>query len=71
MDRDRQGRHAWCNVEHVEWEALTYVDWFNNRRPHGEIRVVPPSEFEAGYYELNESETLDVLEKFVSSQNPG
>jgi len=64
-------RGPWRNVEHVEWETLTYVDWFNNRRLHGEIGDVPPREFEARYYELNESEGLDVLEGFVSSQNPG
>ena len=64
-------RGPWRNVEHVEWDTLNYVDWFNNRRLHGEIGDVPPREFEARYYELNESESLDVLEGFVSSQNPG
>lgn len=64
-------RRPWRSVEHVRWNTLTYVDWFNNRRLHGEIGDVPPIEFEARYYELNESESLDVLEGFVSSQNPG
>ena len=40
----------WRNVDHVELEALTYVNWFNNRRLHGELGYVPPSEFEETYY---------------------
>jgi len=33
--------------------TLTYVDWFNNRRLHTEIGMVPPAEFEANYYRQN------------------
>jgi len=28
-----------------------YVDWFNHRRLHGEIGLVPPTEFEDGFYQ--------------------
>jgi len=52
----------WRNVEHVEWETLKYVDWFNNRRIHESLGDVPPVEFEAHYYSTNESESLAVLE---------
>ena len=52
----RQG--PWRNVEHIEWATLNYIDWFNRRRPHGEIGLVPPAEFEAQYYDTNESEIL-------------
>jgi len=64
----RQG--PWRNVEHVEWATLNYVDWFNRRRLHGEIGMVPPAEFEARYYHSNESESLADLEGILSSQNP-
>ena len=40
-------RGPWKGVEDVEWATLTYVDWFNNRRMHTEIGMVPPAEFEA------------------------
>src|SRR5436309_3484466 len=33
----RQG--PWRNVEHVELATLASVDWFNERRPHGEHGV--------------------------------
>ena len=56
----RQG--PWRNVEHVEWETLKYVDWFNNRRIHESLGDVPPVELEAHYYDANESERLAVLE---------
>ena len=56
----RQG--PWRNVEHVEWETLKYVDWFNNRRIHESLDYVPPVEFEAAYYDSGESESLPVLE---------
>jgi putative transposase len=44
----------WKSAEEVEWATLTYVDWFNNRRLHGEIGMVPPAEFEKSYYRQRE-----------------
>ena len=52
----------WRNIEHVEWETLNYVDWFNNRRIHESLDYVPPVEFEAAYYDSSESENLAALE---------
>ena len=40
----------WRGLDHVEFSTLHYVDWFNQRRLHGEIGMVPPAEFEATYY---------------------
>jgi len=44
----------WSGLEDVEFATLTYVDWFNNRRLHGEIEPGPgyttPAAFETGYY---------------------
>jgi len=44
-------RHAgpWQGLDDVEYATLEYVDWFNHRRPHGELGMVPPAEFEATY----------------------
>jgi putative transposase len=44
----RQG--PWRNVEHVELATLAYVEWFNNRRLHGELGHAPPAEFETVRY---------------------
>ncbi|MFD6951338.1 IS3 family transposase [Nocardiopsis sp. NPDC060348] len=34
----------------MEIAVAEYVDWFNHRRLHGEIGLVPPAEFEDGFY---------------------
>lgn len=55
----------WKGVEDVEWATLTYVDWFNNKRLHGEIGMVTPAMFEAAYYdrqELVEETRLETIE---------
>jgi putative transposase len=44
----------WSGLEDVEWATLSYVDWFNNRRLHGQITDGPsytsPAAFEAAYH---------------------
>ncbi|NYI77111.1 IS3 family transposase [Nocardioides panzhihuensis] len=42
---------GWKSVIDVEIAVAEYVDWFNHRRLHGEIGLVPPAEFEASYWE--------------------
>ena len=48
----RQG--PWRGLEDVEYATLEYVDWFNNRRLHGQITAGPgyltPVEAEEEYY---------------------
>lgn len=40
----------WRGLEDVEHATLGYLDWFNQRRLHGELGMTPPAEFEAIYY---------------------
>jgi putative transposase len=40
----------WRGLDDVEYATLDYVDWFNHRRLHGEIGMVPPAEFEISHY---------------------
>ena len=44
----------WRGLDDVEFATMTYVDWFNHRRLHGEITndasYTTPAEFEALYY---------------------
>jgi putative transposase len=44
----------WAGLEDVEFATLTYVDWFNQRRLHGEIEPGPgyttPAALETAYY---------------------
>jgi putative transposase len=41
----------WRGLEDLEYATLEYLDWFNHRRLHGELGLVPPAEFEAAYYQ--------------------
>jgi putative transposase len=40
-------RGPWRGLDDVEHATLEYVDWFNHRRLHGELGMVPPAEVEA------------------------
>ena len=50
----------WRNIEEVEFSTLEWVDWFNNRRLLGPIGNIPPAEFEAMYYQRQETPTMGV-----------
>lgn len=55
----------WKGIDDLEWATLTYVDWFNNKRLHGEIGMVSPAMFEAAYYNqksLVEETSLETIE---------
>jgi putative transposase len=52
-------RHGpWRGLDDVEFATMTYVDWFNNHRLHGEITndnsYTTPAAFEAAYYRHNQ-----------------
>jgi putative transposase len=45
-----RGHGPWRTLEEVELATLSYVDWYNHRRLHGQIGNLPPAELEATYY---------------------
>ncbi|HEX2177665.1 MAG TPA: IS3 family transposase [Nocardioidaceae bacterium] len=47
---------GWKSIGDVEIAVAEYVDWFNHRRLHGEIRLVPPAEFEANHWASTETQ---------------
>jgi putative transposase len=50
----------WRSCEHVEFETLDWVDWFNNRRLLEPIGNIPPAEFEEIYYQIQETPAMVV-----------
>lgn len=45
----------WRTRDQVEYATLEYIDWYNNRRLHGQIGHLPPAEYEAVYYREHQS----------------
>jgi len=44
----------WRNMDHMEFETLDWVDWFNNQRLLEPIGNIPPAEFEELHYQTQE-----------------
>jgi putative transposase len=59
-------RGPWRGLEDVEYATLEYVDWFNHRRLHGELGMVPPVETEDIYYHQRDAALLAVSQTIES-----
>lgn len=45
-----RNRGPWRSINDLEIAVAEYIDWFNMRRLHGEIGMIPPIEKENAYY---------------------
>ena len=45
-----RNRGPWKGIDDLEIATAEYIDWFNHRRLHGEIGLVPPAEYENDLY---------------------
>jgi putative transposase len=52
-----RNRGPWKNIDDLEIAVAEYIDWYNHRRLHGEIGLVPPAEHEDQYYRHNPAAT--------------
>ena len=41
------------NIDDLEIAVAEYIDWFNFRRLHGELGLIPPVEYEAQHHSHN------------------
>jgi putative transposase len=57
-----RNRGPWRNLDHLEIAVAEDVDWFNHLRLHGEIGLVPPAEFEDGFYRHPSGSTVRATE---------
>lgn len=64
-----RNRGPWKGIEDLEIAVAEYVDWFNHRRLHGELGLVPPVEFETTYY-ASVTENRPGYRRGVSSEPP-
>jgi len=42
-----RNRGPWTGINDLEIATAEYIDWYNNRRLHGELGQIPPIEYEA------------------------
>jgi putative transposase len=47
---------GWKSISDVEIAVAEYIDWFNHRRLHGEIGLIPPAEFETHHWASRKDE---------------
>lgn len=48
-----RNKGPWKSIDDLEIAVAEYIDWFNYRRLHGEIGLVPPVELEDEHYRHN------------------
>jgi putative transposase len=52
-----RNRGPWKSIDDLEIAVAEYIDWFNHRRLHGEIGLIPPAEHEDNFYRHNTAAT--------------
>ena len=52
-----RNKGPWMGIDHLEIPVAEYIDWFNHRRLHGQIGLVPPAEHEGDFYRHNTAAT--------------
>jgi len=45
--RTRPHKGPWQGIDDLEVATVEYIDWYNNRRLHGQLGHLPPTEHEA------------------------
>ena len=61
-----RNKWPWRGIDDLEIAVTEYIDWFNMRRLHGEIGMIPPAEAETNYC----SQQPEVTGRSESSLNP-
>lgn len=54
-----RNKGPWRGIDDLEIAVAEYIDWYNHRRLHGEVGMVPPAEFERSHEQLVMLETHD------------
>jgi putative transposase len=42
-----RNKGPWTGIDDLELAVVEYIDWYNHRRLHGELGLIPPAEHEA------------------------
>jgi putative transposase len=52
-----RNKGPWKGIDDLEIAVAEYIDWFNHRRLHGEIGLIPPAEHEDNFHRHNNAAT--------------
>jgi putative transposase len=48
-----RNKGPWCSIDDLELAVAEYIDWYNHRRLHGELGLIPPVEYEALHRDIS------------------
>jgi putative transposase len=66
-----RNKGPWRTIDDLEIAAAEYIDWFNHRRLHGEIGLVPPAEHEEHFHRHNTAAATVARVSSEPPRNPG
>lgn len=52
-------RGPWRSIDDLEFAVAEYIDWFNHRRLHSAIGMIPPVEAEQHHYDSHQAPVAD------------
>lgn len=65
-----RNRGPWRSIDDLEIAVVEYIDWYNHRRLHGEIGLVPPVEYET-HHRTHQPARVARSRAFDASMKPG
>jgi putative transposase len=45
-----RNKGPWAGIDDLEIAVTEYIDWYNHRRLHGELGLIPPVEYEINHH---------------------
>ena len=66
-----RNRGPWNTIDDLEIAVAEYIDWFNFRRLHGQLDLVPPVEYETTHHSNNTFPEQPAQREFEPSIKPG
>ncbi|MFG1661393.1 integrase core domain-containing protein [Micromonospora chersina] len=66
-----RNKGSWRGLDDLEMAAVEYIDWYNNRRLHGELGHVPSAEYEAPHAMTHPVTATRGNQLTNSASNPG
>jgi putative transposase len=66
-----RNKGPWKSIDDLKIAVAEFIDWFNHRRLHGEIGLIPPAEHEDDFYRHNPAATTVAASVRASTEPEG